>query len=115
MALDPSSMTYDQIYDKIREVRSLLDDLVSDYFQLHCAAARFDGECLPDQVHLTEFMTVCAWQSFNDRGQRGGDVRLMLRDGSMPLYVARGMLSSAMEQVNNITTCTCRDEDEDGA
>lgn len=109
--LDPSSMTYEQLYEKIREVRSVLDDVMSDYFQLHCAAARLDGECLPENVHLTEVMTVCAWQSFNERGQRAGDVRLLLRDGSMPLYVARGMLSSAMEQVNNTPSCTCRDEE----
>ena len=113
--LDPSSMTYEQVYDKLREVRSMLDEMVSDYFQLHCAAARFEGECLPDQVHLTEVLTVCAWQSFNDQGQRCGDVRLILRDGSMPLYVARGMLESAKQYVNKIATCDCnRDEDDDG-
>lgn len=111
--LDPSAMTYEELYQKIVEVRLVIDELMSDYFQLHCAAARLDGECLPAQVHLTEFMTVCAWQSFNERGQRGGDVRIMLRDGSLPLYVARGMLSSAMEQVNTISVCNCKEEDGD--
>lgn len=106
-------MTEEELYEKVFEVRSELDRLITQYFQLHCAAARLEGECLPDHVVLTEFITVCAWQSHNDRGQRAGDVRLLLREGSIPLYVARGMLSSAVEQVNAMGACNCHGENED--
>lgn len=104
-------MTEEELYQKIFEVRSDIDELMTQYFQLHCVAARLEGECIPEHVTMTEFITVCAWQSYNERGQRAGDVRLLLRDGSMPLYVARGMLSSAMEQINMICTCNCKEDD----
>ena len=111
---DPQNMTYDEISDRMDEVRSAVDDLMTEYFALHCMMSRFAGECIPDQVTMTEFLTICAWQSFNDSGQRGGDVRIILRDGSMPLYVARGMLSSAMEQINLVPTrCLCAVPEED--
>lgn len=112
--LNPSEMSQQEVYEKIAEIRSVIDEMMTEYFALHCMAARFEGECLPDQIHMTEFLTICAWQTFNNLGQRGGDVRVLLRDGSLPLYVARGMISSAMEQVNRVSACCCVEEDEDG-
>lgn len=113
---DIQEMSYEQVYDHMRETRRVIDVMMSQYFMLHCAAARMEGECLPEHIHLTEFMTVCAWQTFNERGQRGGDVRLLLRDGSMPTYVARGLLDSAMKYIDNknLTLCNCEEEREDG-
>lgn len=112
---NPADMTQQEIYDKIAEIRTVIDEMMTEYFALHCMAARFEGECLPDQIHMTEFLTICAWQTFNDAGQRGGDVRVLVRDGSIPLYVARGMISSAMEHVNRVSACCCGEVDEDGA
>lgn len=110
-------MSYEEVSERFDEVRVKIDDLVAEQFSLHCALARMEGECLPDNMHMTEFMIICAWQAFNERGQRGGDVRLMLRDGAMPAYTARGLLASAESYVERKSMCQCDCEtgEEDGA
>lgn len=75
-----ADIPYEDLDERMSEVRSAIDGLMEEYFTLHCEASRYEGECLPEQIHMTEFMTVCAWQSFNDSGQRMGSVRLLLRD-----------------------------------
>lgn len=118
LVLDPrdvQEMSHEEIYVHMNNTRASIDTLMSEYFLLHCAAARFEGECLPETIHLTEFLTVCAWQTFNERGQRGGDVRILLRDGSMPTYIARGMLDSATKYIDNkMLMCSCEEDDSDG-
>lgn len=113
-----ADIPYEDLAERMSEVRSAIDGLMEEYFSLHCEASRYEGECLPEQIHMTEFITVCAWQSFNDSGQRMGSVRLLLRDGSMPIYVARGILSTAMQQLDEIPSrCTCahiQEEEDDG-
>lgn len=111
-----SDMSYEEIVARSEELRPKLDAIVGEIFQLQCAAARLEGQCIPELMHLTEFIVVCAWQAFNDKGQRQGDVRLMLRDGSMPLYIARGMISSASEFIENSSWSECsHEEDSDGS
>jgi hypothetical protein len=110
-----SEKTYEEVCERFEEVRKQVDALITEQFKLHCDIARMEGECLPKDMTLTEFMVVCAWQAFNERGHRGGDVRLLLRDGAMPTYTARGLLSSACAYVEQIAVCTCGiQEEEDG-
>lgn len=118
-ANDVDQMSHQEVYEHMRSTREVIDELISDYFMLHCAASRLEGDLLPKHVHLTEVMTICGWQTFNEAGQRGGDVRILLRDGSMPTYVARGLLESAKKYLENrMLTCNCdheEDDDEDGS
>lgn len=104
----PEQMSYEEVVDRMAGVRCEVDELIAEYFELHCRASRFEGERLPeqDQIHMTEYITVCAWQAFDEHGHRGGDVRMLLRDGSMPMYVARGIISSAMENINRLQAAT---------
>lgn len=109
-----NNMSYDEVHENLRDARIILDDIITECFLLSCAAARYEGDNTPVDIHMTEFMTICAWQTFNDQGQRGGDVKILLRDGSMPMYVARGMIASAKEHIdrNNIIVCGCIEEDD---
>ena len=106
-------LSYEQIVARLEELRPKMDDAISEIFQLQCAAARLEGDCLPDDVMLAEYIVVCGWQSFNDRGQRQGDVRLILREGSMPLYVARGLTQSAIQYIENNIRSGCQHDAED--
>ncbi len=109
-----SELTYDQLVERAEALRPKINDLIEEFFQLHCAAARYE-EDLPEQMHLAEFMIVCAWQAFNDKGQRMGDVRVLTRDGNMPTYIARGMNVSAGEFIERASmVCTCEGDDDAG-
>lgn len=54
----------------------------------------------PQALIPTEHMTIVGFQFFNDDGERGGDVRMLFRDGSMPWWFARGLLEAAKSRVD---------------
>lgn len=58
-----------------------------------------NGYDMPNSIIPTEHLTIVGFQFFNDEGDRGGDVRLIVRDGSMPAWFARGLIGQANERV----------------
>lgn len=113
-----SSMTLEELVAASDILRPKIDEMITEYFQLHCAAARMQGAEITEQAHLTEYIVICGWQGFRDNGSRCGDVRLLLRDGTMPTYIARGLLQSANEYLERSLYlqddhCSCGEDDEE--
>lgn len=87
--------------NRAKELREVLDRTIEELFQINHRLDVADGEDQDVPFHTTDYLIVVGYQCFIDSDSgtplRGGDVKLISRDGSMPMYVARGLLASAAE------------------
>lgn len=89
----------DAALKRAAQLRKTLDETVHALFQMNHRLDVADGNDQDIDFHMTEYMVVVGFQCFNDAGTRGGDVKLLCSDKSVPMYIARGLISSAAEKI----------------
>lgn len=86
-------------------VRRLQSDMTAIVNELFFIGERLDADLqdivMPTTLMPTEYLTIVGFQFIDDDGNRGGDVRMLYRDGSMPYWVAEGLLSRATGTVSS--------------
>ena len=101
--------------ERAKVLRSQLDSCIEELFQITQAVVEALDEVEDGSgLIVCDYMVIVAYQGADEFGNRHGDVSLILKDKSMPKYIARGIVDSAREKIEqNGRQCTCREEDDD--
>lgn len=99
--------------------RRLHSDMTAIINELFFLGEKLDadiaGDEIPSTLMPTEHIVIVGYQFLDDEGNRGGDVRCLFRDGSMPYWTAEGLLNRALGNISGSSEPAYFHNDGDGS